>query len=164
MACGVKRAFNNITYNDSDSDDYDSSNKPVFIPKRVCFSNYSEIISYPTIPPSLSPPPLSPKLEIKPENYNVISHVSNDVEKIEFLEKKMESLNLKSAQMLIDCIQSLLESINEKIEKTKEYIELNNFNPDYCVDNNLITLFKEIEQIKNFQTEANSLLTELLVR
>jgi hypothetical protein len=165
---GFKRHINKISevdlYDSSDdSSDNETYNTLSSKSKRVCFSN--NLTTY-------SPPPKSI------EESNVITHVTlnnfhkiekslekeskKEPEKITILEKKMESFNLKSAQMLIDCSQSLLESIHEKIEKTKEYIEVNNFNPDYCVDNTLVNLFKEIEQIKKFQTEANALLIELL--
>ena len=70
-------------------------------------------------------------------------------------------MSFKSAKVLLECSQTLLESINEKMKKVKELIELNHFNPDYCVDSSVLQVFKEIEQIKSFQTKANSILEEM---
>lgn len=91
----------------------------------------------------------------KPENK------SESKDEIKDLEERFEKMSFKSAKVLLECSQTLLESIDEKIKKVKELIELNHFNPDYCVDSSVLQVFKEIEQIKSFQTKANSILEEM---
>jgi hypothetical protein len=93
------------------------------------------------------------------ETKSETKHESND--EMKELEERFEKMCFKSAKVLLECSQTLLGSIDEKIKKVKELIELNHFNPDYCVDSSVLQVFKEIEQIKSFQTKANSILEEM---
>ncbi len=77
------------------------------------------------------------------------------------LEERFENMSLKSAKVLLECSQTLLATIDEKMKKVKELMDLNHFNPDYCVEKSIVSLFKEIEQIRNFQTKAQSILQEM---
>jgi hypothetical protein len=72
-----------------------------------------------------------------------------------------EKMSFKSVKDLLECAQSLLDNIDEKMKNVKELMDMNHFNQDYCVDNMVIKIFKELEQIKKFQTKANEILFEV---